>query len=105
MREMPTALAKRPVVIFRTYMNHQKQSVLRALVTYLVATCLAEVAPDFGMAFNVSYMLGFVLATWASLFALRNFGISDWIAIVVSLLYAFQPYESLQDLTVSAVEA
>ncbi len=52
----------------------------------------ALVASDLGTAINYFYLLQYALTTWAGLFVLRRFGISDPIAIAASLLYAFQSY-------------
>jgi phosphoglycerol transferase len=59
---------------------------------FLLIKLIADVTPDFGTAINISFLLGFVLTTWTSLFVLRTLSISNPIAIAVSLLYAFQPY-------------
>jgi phosphoglycerol transferase len=52
----------------------------------------ALVASDLGTAINYFYIFQYALTTWAGLFVLRRFGISDPIAIAASLLYAFQCY-------------
>ena len=70
--------------------NHdiwQGDSLQWALIKFV-----GEVTPDFGTAINLSFLLGFVLTTWTSLFVLRRLGMCNPIAVVVSLLYAFQPY-------------
>lgn len=53
---------------------------------------LGLATPDFGVAFNLYYLLGFPLAAITCLFALRRFQVTYPSAIAASLLYAFMHY-------------
>ncbi|HVX64227.1 MAG TPA: hypothetical protein VHC19_26630 [Pirellulales bacterium] len=52
--------------------------------------CLAS--PNYAVAFNLYYLLGFPLATVSMLFVLRRFSVSYPAALTTSLLFAFLPY-------------
>jgi phosphoglycerol transferase len=57
---------------------------------------LARLTPSYGLVVNLFYLVGYPLAAWTSLFALRRLGLSSSVAVVVSLLYAFLPYHFLR---------
>jgi hypothetical protein len=59
---------------------------------FFIAKLIGGGAPDLGSTVNVFTLVNVLLATWAALYALRRLGVSDPIAVVLSLLFAFQPY-------------
>ena len=62
------------------------------LELFFLVGAIAAITPDFGSTINVYTLLSILLTTWVSLYALRRLGLSDPVALVLSLLYAFQPY-------------
>jgi hypothetical protein len=58
----------------------------------LLIRLIAESAGNFGLTVNLYHIATFLLVTWTSLFALRRLGVSDWVAIGGSLIFAFLPY-------------
>ncbi len=63
---------------------------------HLTFKVLALFTSDPFLLFNVFYFLTFPLTTFCALFVLRRLGVSTSIAVVMSLLYAFQPYHLLR---------
>jgi phosphoglycerol transferase len=63
---------------------------------HLTFKFLALFTSDACLLFNVFYFLTFPLATIASLFVLRRLGVSGSVAVVISLLYTFQPYHLMR---------
>ena len=63
---------------------------------HLTFKLLALFTTDAFQLFNIFYVLTFPLTTFTSLFVLRRLGVSGAIAIVMSLLYVFQPYHLLR---------
>lgn len=59
---------------------------------FLITKLLSEVTPDMGVTINVNLLINVLITTWVSLYVLRRLGISGSIAVVLALLYAFQPY-------------
>lgn len=59
---------------------------------FLVLKCLCWLTGDPVVAFNLFTWIGFPLIALASVFVLRRFGVSNFVAVGVSLLYAFLPY-------------
>jgi phosphoglycerol transferase len=49
------------------------------------------------LAFNLYYLLTFLLSTWTAMFVLRRFGVGYPIAAAVGLLFAFSPYHLWRD--------
>lgn len=51
---------------------------------------------DYAIAFNLFYLLGFLLTPITSFVALRNFKISYWPALMVSILFTYLPFHFLR---------
>lgn len=63
---------------------------------FLTIKVLEWLTPTFGMTVNLFFILGFPVTAIASLFVLRQFGLSNSLAIAGSLLYTFAPYHFLR---------
>ena len=63
---------------------------------HLTFKLMALLTTDTGVLLNLFYFLTFPLTTFTSLFVLRRMRVAAPIAIVVSLLYTFQPYHLLR---------
>jgi phosphoglycerol transferase len=57
---------------------------------------LSTFSHDYGVVLNFFYLIGYPLASWTCLFALRRLGVGVLVAVVVSLLYAFLPFHFLR---------
>lgn len=59
---------------------------------FFLIKLLCLVSPNYAMAFNLYYLIGFPLATVSMLFVLRRFSVSYPTALAASLLFTFLPY-------------
>ena len=57
---------------------------------------LGQCIPDVVVVFNVYYLLGYPLAALTATLVLWRLGVSQWVAAMCGLLYAFQPYHTLR---------
>jgi phosphoglycerol transferase len=64
--------------------------------SFLALSLLRIVTRSFGLALNLYYLAGYVLAALTSLYVFRRFGISTPFAIAGSILYSFLPYHLLR---------
>lgn len=58
----------------------------------LILKGIVSITGDFGLTYNLYFLLTFPLTTLTALFALRHFGIGYGPALVTALLYSFLPY-------------
>jgi phosphoglycerol transferase len=59
---------------------------------FLLIKLLCLASPNYAVAFNLYYLIGFPLATLSALFVLRRFDVSYPSALIAGLLYTFLPY-------------
>jgi len=63
---------------------------------FFLIKALCYLTSDFFIATNIYFLVGFPLTALTTLFALREFKISDPLALVCSLLFTFLPYHFLR---------
>jgi phosphoglycerol transferase len=59
---------------------------------HVIGWLISALTPDVGTAINLTFLSFFLLTTWAALYAMRRLDIPGPIAVVLSLLFSFQPY-------------
>lgn len=63
---------------------------------FALVRMIARATSHYGVVVNVFYLLGYPLAAWTALFALRQFGVSAPSSTVAAVLFAFLPYHFLR---------
>src|SRR6185437_8621392 len=61
-------------------------------LTFAMIKAIARFSPDFGTTTNLFFLLTFVVTTCTGVYAMRQLGASEGVALTFGVLYAFQPY-------------
>ncbi|MBM7866615.1 hypothetical protein GTO89_08660 [Heliobacterium gestii] len=65
-------------------------------LSFLMLKAITMFTNDYAVTLNVFYLLTFLLTTVTTLYVFRHFGISNYVAIPVSVLYSIAPYHILR---------
>ncbi|SDP04828.1 hypothetical protein SAMN04515671_2790 [Nakamurella panacisegetis] len=78
------------------YGQHNVDLATPGTLNVLLARLLTAVTPDWAVAFNVFYLLGFLLCALTAVCFFRAVGLGRWMTVVASVLLAVAPYHFLQ---------